>query len=281
MQTQTSAIAERFVTVYGQKLHYFAAGEANQPVIVILHGLISEASEWLQNIEVLSKQFHVIAPDLLGCGQSDKPLINYRIGTFVDYLNGFLQTLDCDRVSLIGNSLGAVIAINFALTYPNKVDKLVNVSGGFGYALPEAEDPQMLGFTPGSLKLLNPSTQAEVRELLALALYNQEVAQMEETVNYVFTVANNSSHINQRIVELLKKREDALDGKLATLTHPTLILWGKQDKLTPVNLGDRFQAELPNSRLIVFDECAHNPYVEQLDRFNTQVLRFLSEIETA
>jgi pimeloyl-ACP methyl ester carboxylesterase len=281
MQTQTSAITEHFVTIYGQKLHYFAAGEPNRPVVIILHGLISEASEWLQNIEVLSKQFHVIALDLPGCGQSDKPFINYSIGTFVDYLKGFMQTLDCDRFSLIGHSLGAVIAINFALTYPNKVDRLVNVSGGFGYALPEADDPQMLGFTPGSLKLLNPSTQAEVKKLLALALYNQEIAQAEETVNYVFAVANNSSHVNERIVELLKQGEDTLDGKLSALNHPTLVLWGRQDKLTPVTLGDRFQAELPNSQLIVIDECAHNPYAEQFERFNIEVLRFLSDITTA
>ncbi|MGL5942102.1 MAG: alpha/beta fold hydrolase [Waterburya sp.] len=276
MQTKTPTITEHFVTVYGRQLRYFAAGNTKRPTIIILHGLISEALDWLPNIQVLSQQFHVIALDLPGCGQSDKPSINYRIGTFVDYLNGFVQTLDCDRFSLIGHSLGAIIAINFALTYPNKVDKLVNVSGGFGYALPDS-DPQMLGFTPGSLKLLNPSTQADVRKLLALALYDQEIAQAEETVNYVFTVASNSSHVNERIVELLKQGENTLDGKLSALNHPTLILWGREDKLTPVNLGDRFQAELPNSQLIVFDECAHNPYVEQFEKFNTEVLHFLDK----
>jgi 2-hydroxy-6-oxonona-2,4-dienedioate hydrolase len=276
MSTQTSTIAEHFVTVYGQNLHYLAAGNISRPTIVILHGLVSETSDWLPNIKVLSQQFYVVALDLPGCGQSDKPSINYRIGTFVDYLNGFLQTLDCDRFSLIGHSLGAVIAMNFALTYPDKIDKLVNISCGFGYALPDA-DPQMLGFTPGSLKLLNPSTQAEVRKLLALALYNQEIAQAEETVNYVFAVASNSSHVNERIVELLKQGEDTLDGKLSALNHPTLILWGQQDRLTPVTLGDRFQSELPNSRLIVFDECSHNPYAEQLEKFNTEVLLFLSK----
>ncbi|MGL6341162.1 MAG: alpha/beta fold hydrolase [Waterburya sp.] len=246
MPTQTSAIAEHFVTVDGQNLHYLAAGDADRPTIVILHGLISEASDWLPNIEVLSQQFHVIALDLPGCGQSDKPSINYRIGTFVDYLNGFLQTLNRDRFSLIGHSLGAIIAINFALTYPDQVDKLVNVSGGFGYALPDA-DPQMLGFTPSSLKLLNPSTQEEVRQLLALALYDQEIAQAEETVNYVFAVASNSGYVNGRVVALLKQGENTLDGKLSALNHPTLILWGREDQLTPVSLGDRFQAELPNS----------------------------------
>ncbi|MFM2312748.1 MAG: 4,5:9,10-diseco-3-hydroxy-5,9, 17-trioxoandrosta(10),2-diene-4-oate hydrolase [Cyanobacteriota bacterium] len=276
MSTQTSAIAQRFVTVYGQNLRYLAAGDANRPTIVILHGLISEASDWLPNIKVLSQQFHVIALDLPGCGHSDKPSINYRIGTFVDYLHGFLQTLDCDCFSLIGHSLGALIAINFALTYPNQVDKLVNVSGGFGYALPDA-DPQMLGFTPGSLKLLNPSTQAQVRQLLVLALYDQEIAQAEETVDYVFTVASNSGYVNERIVELFKQGEDTLDGKLSTLNHPTLILWGRQDQLTPVSLGERFQAELPNSQLIVFEECAHNPYAEQFEKFNKKVLRFLGE----
>lgn len=273
---QTPTITKQFVTVYGQKLRYLAAGDVNRPTIVILHGLISEASDWLPNIKVLSQQFHVIALDLPGCGQSDKPSINYRIGTFVDYLHGFLQTLDRDRFSLIGHSLGAIIAINFALTYPDKIDKLVNVSGGFGYALPDV-DPQMLGFTPGSLKLLNPSTHAQVRQLLALALYDQEIAQAEETVNYVFTVASNSGYVNERVVELFKQGEDTLDGKLSALNHPTLILWGRQDKLTPVSLGDRFQAELPNSQLIVFEECAHNPHAEQLERFNTKVLRFLSE----
>lgn len=276
MQTKTPTINEHFITVYGQQLRYFAAGNVKRPTIIILHGLISEASDWLPNIQVLSQQFHVIALDLLGCGQSDKPSINYRLNTFVDYLHGFVQTFDCDRFSLIGHSLGAIIALNFALTYPNKVDKLINVSGGFGYALPDAT-PQMLGFTPGSLKLLNPVTQAQVRQLLALALYDQEIAQAEETVNYVFTVASNSSHVNERIVELFKQGEDTLDDKLSALNHPTLILWGRQDKLTPVTLGDRFQAELLNSQLIVFDECAHNPYVEQFEGFNTEVLHFLGK----
>ncbi|MGL5880774.1 MAG: alpha/beta fold hydrolase, partial [Xenococcaceae cyanobacterium] len=100
MQTKTPTITEHFVTVYGQQLRYFAAGNTNRPTIIILHGLISEALDWLPNIQVLSQQFHVIALDLPGCGQSDKPLINYRISTFVDYLHGFVQTLNRDRFSL-------------------------------------------------------------------------------------------------------------------------------------------------------------------------------------
>src|SRR5262250_1238797 len=87
---QTPAgVADKWATVFGMKIHYQEAGSG--PAVILLHGLGGDASNWAANIMPLSKSYRVLVPDQIGFGKSDKPLINYRVATLVDFLDGFMK----------------------------------------------------------------------------------------------------------------------------------------------------------------------------------------------
>src|SRR5579884_248579 len=129
MSAQTRpAVAARDVTVLGFKLHYLEAGQG--PPVVLLHGLGGDGSRWAPNIEPLARDFHVFALDQIGFGQSDKPLANYHTGMLAEFLVDFLKAANVGRASLVGNSMGASVALYTAARFPLAVDKIVLADGG-------------------------------------------------------------------------------------------------------------------------------------------------------
>lgn len=262
------------VSVYGQPIHYVEAGRGT--VVILLHGLSADLSQWNNLIEPLSQNHRVIALDQIGHGRSGKPFINYRINTMVDFLEGFYKAIKIERASLVGESLGGATAAAFALAHPQQVDRLVLVDAGYGYALPEVSDPRMLGFKPGTLYLNAPSTREEARQLLALVTYNPQTIASETAVDEIFTSTLQAGYTARRFVESFARREDVLDNRLQNLKQPTLIVWGRQDALSPLALGERFKREIPNSQLVVIDNCGHAPPNECPVEFNRAVTTFIN-----
>src|SRR5438477_9518597 len=120
----------KFATVFGARIHYHDVGSG--PVVVLLHGLGDDTTIWDPVIALLSEHHRVIVLDQVGFGRSDKPLLSYRVATFVDFLDGFLEQLKIRSATLVGNSLGGWVAAAYTLEYPQKVEKLVLVdSVGF------------------------------------------------------------------------------------------------------------------------------------------------------
>ncbi|HEV7642574.1 MAG TPA: alpha/beta fold hydrolase [Pyrinomonadaceae bacterium] len=261
---------ERTVTVFGAKIHYLEAGDAANPTVVLLHGLGGDSGNWAFNIAALAAKYHVLAPDQIGFGRSDKPLIGYRIGTYSDFLDKFLTELKIEKATLVGNSLGGWIGAFYALKYPDRVEKLVLVDAA-GFA-PRNLDQRIL-------QSLNPSTREQVRDVLKLVIYNQML------VNDAFIDAAIASRVSagdgytiQSMIESIKRGEDMLDGKLKDLKKPTLIIWGKQDGLlTLAEFGERFKREIAGSELIVYDQCGHAPMLEKAVEFNAALLKFLEK----
>ncbi|MEO0376699.1 MAG: alpha/beta hydrolase [Cyanobacteria bacterium P01_A01_bin.17] len=277
LEINDTVIFERTVTVNGHNIYYRAAGESHSKTVLLLHAIASDSSQWLQNISALAEHFRVIAPDLIGFGQSDKPQSTYTVRSLVSFLHDFTQHIGVEPVTLVGQSLGAAIALHYALAHPSKVNRIVNVSGGYGYRLPDVENVDKLGFASGSLQLLNPTSGEKARQLLSLIIHDQQVAQSNEVVDLLISSAQLSSEANQSLIESFARREDGLDNKLNSLVSPTLIIWGRDDKLTPLSLGERFQREIPNSRLMAIERCAHAPYIEQVEQFNQAVIHFLKD----
>jgi len=116
---------QQTVVVHGHKLAYYEAGKGS--VVILIHGLGADSHHWAANIAPLSEDFRVIALDQIGYGQSDKPLMRYRVENFSDYLHGFLQARKIPKASLVGNSLGGWVALDFAIRHPQMVEKLVLV----------------------------------------------------------------------------------------------------------------------------------------------------------
>src|SRR5215470_5764268 len=110
------------VLVFGQKIQYVEAGSG--PTVILLHGLGGSSQVWNFNIGPLAEKYHVVVPDQIGFGKSDKPLVNYRIRTYVDFLDQFCKQLKIEKATLVGNSMGGWIAATFAAAFPDRVDKL-------------------------------------------------------------------------------------------------------------------------------------------------------------
>src|SRR5215207_6648225 len=123
LASQTNSQVAKEIVVFGQKIHYLEAGSG--PNLILLHGLGGSSQAWQFNIGPLAKKFHVFVPDQIGFGKSDKPLVNYRIRTYVDFLDQFCKQLKIERTSLVGSSMGGWVAVLYTASFPDRVDKLV------------------------------------------------------------------------------------------------------------------------------------------------------------
>ena len=263
-----AAQPQKEAVVFGQKIKYVEAGSG--PVVVLLHGLGGNSTNWAFNTPALAEKFRVVVPDQVGFGGSDKPLVNYRIGTYVDFLDKFLSELKVERATLVGNSMGGWIAALYALRYPGKVERLVLVDSA-GFAPPKE-------FDINALAGLNPSTRDEMKRLAGMVFYNPTF-KSDAAVDVLLAqrMSAGDGYTIQRLVESIRRGDDMLDGKLGGLKQPVLLVWGREDGLTPLaREGERFKRELPSAQLIVFDQCGHVPQVEKAAEFNAAVLKFLS-----
>jgi pimeloyl-ACP methyl ester carboxylesterase len=259
--------AENSVTVFGANLHYVDAGSGS--VVVLLHGLADDVGVWESVMPALAERHRVIALDQIGFGRSDKPLLGYRAGTFVDFLEGFLNELKIDRASLVGNSLGGWIAANFALAHPERIDRLVLCDAAGYAAVPKTMDPR-------ALNALRLASREDIRYLGPLTFHNKR---FYEDVDLAFkqrVTAGDGFTINQ-LLDSMIRGEDVLDGRLGAIHKPALIVWGREDKLIPLNFAERFHKEITGSRLEVIDDCGHMPHVECADKFNHALLKFFGD----
>ena len=259
--------AETSVTVFGARLHYVDAGSGS--VVVLLHGLADDVGVWESVMPALAAKHRVIALDQIGFGRSDKPLLGYRAGTFVDFLDGFLNELKIDRASLVGNSLGGWIAADFALTHPERIDRLVLCDAAGYAAVPKTMDPR-------ALNALRLASREDIRYLGPLTFHNKR---FYEDVDLAFkqrVTAGDNYTVNQ-LLDSMIRGEDVLDGRLGAIHKPTLIVWGREDKLIPLNFAERFHKEITGSRLEVIDDCGHMPHVECADKFNHALLKFFGD----
>ena len=266
-ETTATPKIEKFITTYGAKIHYVEAG-SGAPVILI-HGLADNVAIWDPVIPALAARFRVIALDQIGFGRSDKPLLNYRVSTLVDFLDVFLTELKIERASLVGNSLGGWVAAAYALAHPERVERLV-LSDAAGYvALTKTMDSR-------ALRALRVASRDDIRYLGPLAFHDKRFYQDVDAAFKERVTAGDSYTVAQ-VLDSMIRGDDALDNKLQTLKQPTLVLWGREDKLIPLSFGEQFHREIVNSRLRIIDNCGHMPQLECPNEFSAAVLKFFSD----
>ena len=255
------------VLVFGQKIQYVEAGTG--PTVILLHGLGGSAQAWGLNIGPLAEKYHVIVPDQIGFGKSDKPLVNYRVRTYVDFLDQFCKQLKIERATLVGSSMGGWIATMYTASFPDRVDKLVLVDAA-GYRPPKDFDTR-------TLIGLNPSTREGMKILIAKVFYNKAF-QTDAAVDQAIAarLAAGDGYTINSLTESIIRGEDFLDEIVKTIKRPTLIIWGRQDGLVSLADGERFNKDIAGSKMIVIDQCGHVPNTEKPGEFNAAVLKFLA-----
>jgi pimeloyl-ACP methyl ester carboxylesterase len=258
--------ADKSVAVFGQTLHYWDVGSG--PVVVLVHGLGSRKEDWLPVVAPLSQKYRVLVPDQIGFGRSDKPLLDYRIQTYVDFLDEFLRDLKIEKASLVGESLGGWISALYVAEISGgahmvPVEKLVLVdAAGLKQDKPIPD--------------LNPSTLAAMRGMMEAVFYDTSWL-TEDALRKIFT-DKLSMHDGYTVRSLLTNpalASERLDGRLAEIRVPTLVVWGKQDNLLPITSGERYAAGISGARLVSFDKCGHVPPREKTAEFVNAATAFL------
>jgi pimeloyl-ACP methyl ester carboxylesterase len=267
-QTVAGRPEEKTVPVFGQTIHYWDVGAG--PVVVLVHGLGSrKEGDWGRVVAPLALKYRVLALDQIGFGQSDKPLMDYSIQTYVDFLNEFMHQLKIEKASLMGESLGGWISALYSLesasdTHMVPVEKLVLVdAAGLKQDKPIPD--------------LNPSTLRSERKLLEVVFYDSSWV-TDEVVkkDLADRIAASISYTVRSILSNPGLNAERLDGKLGGIHVPTLVAWGKQDALVPIESGERYAKEIPGAKLVSFDKCGHVPPVEKTTEFLSAVTEFLS-----
>jgi pimeloyl-ACP methyl ester carboxylesterase len=258
--------ADKTIAVFGQTIHYWDVGSG--PVVVLVHGLGSRKEDWLPVVEPLSKNYRLLIPDQIGFGRSDKPLLDYSIQTYVDFLNEFLSDLKVEKASFVGESLGGWICGLYAVELSGgahlvPIEKLILVdAAGLKQDKPIPD--------------LNPSSLAAMRTMMQAIFFDTSWLD-DNTLRKIFAdrMARQDTYTVHSILSNPALGAERLDGKLVNIKVPTLVLWGKQDSLLPISSGERYAAGIAGARLVSFDKCGHIPAAEQSEAFLSTVTAFL------
>jgi 2-hydroxy-6-oxonona-2,4-dienedioate hydrolase len=264
-----TAFAQKQVDIFGQKIQYVEAGSG--PNVILLHGLGGDAANWIMTIPALASKYHVWAPDQIGFGASDKPFINYRVGTLVDFLEGFCKRLGIDKATVVGNSLGGWTAMAFTIAHPERVEKLVLVDSA-GYSFAKA------GITASRSEMLalNPSTIEGTKQLLSVIFANPSaIPMLTPEAMFARHLRNGDGNTINMFIDSILRNEDILDGKLGAIKVPTLVVWGREDHLTPLASGQAFAKDIPGAQIAILDKCGHVPQMECSAPFNAALTKFL------
>src|SRR6185312_3857866 len=253
----------RFVSLNGHRVAYRDEGDPAAQPLLLVHGVASSSLAWVPLLNHLSGNYRVIAPDLLGHGQSDKPRADYSLGGFAVFLRDFLDELDVPVATVVGHSLGGGVAMQFVYQHRQYCRRLVLVnSGGLGT---DVSMPLRLLSTPGAELLLpivasRPAVFLGNGVLSLLTSRGVESPKMAERWRKYSALADPPGrHAFLRtlrsVVDLRGQTLCALD-RLPTLIGdvPTMIVAGAQDAVIPVEHARAAHACLPGSRLQIIDD---------------------------
>ena len=269
MKAAEPAIISKDATVLGFRIHYLEAGRGDR--VILLHGMGGEGARWMPTIRGLASQFRVIAPDQIGFGASDKPLTTYHRGVFAGFLVGFMKAIAVPRATLIAQSMGVGVALYVAVHHARMVARLVLVNGaGLGMDGPPPAQPDW-----HARQIANAGTLEESREYLEKIYYDRSLitdSLVEQNLvlrlRSAFTIESMQT-ANARGLGRLTEEE------LREIGIPTLLVWGINDPLSPIQIADKLHGAIKASRKVLIEKAGHFPFLEHPQQFNQTVLEFL------
>lgn len=273
----------RTVRIHGHEVSYRMAGEG--PTIVLIHGIAGSSTTWRGVMPVLAERYTVIAPDLLGHGQSAKPRGDYSLGAYASGIRDLLAVLGHERATLVGHSLGGGVAMQFAYQFPEWAERLVLVaSGGLGKEV----SPLLKAVTlPGAEYLLPLLLHRRIREAVewpggvARRVGWRPGTSLTEVWRSYTTLTDRHGqqafiHTVRSVIDMAGQRVSAHDRLYLAAAVPTLIVWGDHDRIIPVNHAYSAAEAIPGARLEILDGAGHFLPWQDADRFLAVLDDFLN-----
>jgi pimeloyl-ACP methyl ester carboxylesterase len=279
----------RHVEIHGHQVAFRIAGTGD--TVLLIHGMAGSSRTWRDVMPALAEHHQVLAPDLIGHGSSEKPPGDYSLGAFASSLRDLLDLLGIERATVVGQSLGGGVAMQFAYQFPERCDRLVLVSsGGLGREVSWMLRALAL---PGAELVLPVVAPAFVRErgnavsrwLRDHGFRQDRAAEMWAAYASLSVPENRSAFLRtlRAVVDPGGQAIDASDRLYLTEARPTLIIWGDDDAIIPVSHAYAAHDAMPASRLEIFEGVGHFPQVEAAPRFVEVLEDFLasSQLEGA
>ena len=266
--------------VNGEHVAYLDIGQG-QPVILI-HGFGGSMWQWEHQQQPLSAEFRLITPDLIGSGLSTKPEVEYRPEQMLEYFIGFMDALRIRQATLVGNSMGAGLAIGMALTYPDRVSQLVLIDGLPANVRERLTSPSI----KRALDTAAPSWLASFGNWLFGGVMIESVLKeiVHDPALLTPAVIERSNRNRQRpgvipplmtVRDTLPLWESGFATRIGEIRHPTLILWGEEDRVFPLPTGEDLQRTIKGSALVRIPNAGHIPQWERPDLANRAMIEFL------
>jgi len=277
----------RHENLHGHEVGYRLAGEGE--TILLIHGMAGSSRTWREVMPQLAERYRVLAPDLLGHGESAKPMGDYSLGAHASGLRDLLGRLDIERATIVGQSLGGGVAMQLAYQHPEVCERLVLVSsGGLG-----RDVSWMLRFLslPGAefvLPIIAPRLVRERGNQVSRWLRDHGVRAPHIAEMWLAYASLTEAENRQAFVKTLRAVVDAsgqtvsaLDRLYLTSVLPTLIIWGDEDPVIPVSHAHTAHELMPGSRLEIYEGVGHFPQVEAPEQFVDALFDFLGSTTPA
>jgi pimeloyl-ACP methyl ester carboxylesterase len=273
------------VQIHGHNVWFRREGKG--PALLLLHGIAGSSKTWSGVMPLLAPDYTVIAPDLIGHGRSDKPLGDYSLGAQASVLRDLLTMLGIERVTVVGQSFGGGVAMQFSYQYPDHCDRLVLVSsGGLGrevslilrvltlpgveYTFPVLFPSIARDWGNGLLKLLH---KAGFRNARAVEMWRAYASLVESENRRAF------SRTLRGVIDPGGQSVTAMDRLYLAAWMPTLIIWGDRDNIIPVSHAFAAHDAIPGSRLEILKGAGHFPHAEEPVRFVEILSEFMRTTE--
>jgi pimeloyl-ACP methyl ester carboxylesterase len=282
------AMEQRELIVHGKRLTYRLAGKG--PLVLLIHGMAGSATTWRHVMPALSEHFTVLAPDLLGHGESDKTKGDYSLGAMASTLRDLIVALGYKRATVVGQSYGGGIAMQFAYQYPERCERLVLVdSGGLGSEV----NPLLRMLTlPGSEAVLLVACAPPVRHVVesigraALRKKIQDAPVIPELWRSYSSLGNVEARraflrTLRAVIDPRGQAVSANDKLYLAAGIPTLIIWGAEDRIIPVEHAYAAHAAIPGSWLEIIEGVGHYPHCEDPERFVDVLTEFIESTRPA
>jgi pimeloyl-ACP methyl ester carboxylesterase len=281
-----------YLTIHGHRRAFVRAGNevGSGPALLLLHGLGSDHTTWDPVIDQLARRYTVIAPDLLGHGQSAKPRADYTLGGYANGMRDLLTVLGIDKVTLVGHSFGGGVAMQFAYQFPERTERMVLVgTGGLG---PEVTPVIRALTTPGFEYLMGPLTAPGVRQVAAFAMRAlsrtrikefrdfDEVAKIYETFSQ-YDARSAIAHVTRAVVDWRGQVVTMADRAYLTEAMPLCVIWGEDDRVIPATHASIAVELAPGARVEIIANAGHFPHKDHPERFVRIVNDFVRKTQPA
>jgi pimeloyl-ACP methyl ester carboxylesterase len=277
---------KRAVNLHGHRIVCRVGGgqpQAGRPVLVLIHGIAGSSATWNAVLPALVDRYTVVALDLLGHGESDKSGHDYSLGAYANMVRDVMIALGIDRATIVGHSYGGGVAMQFVYQHPSRCERLVlESSGGLGQEISWIFRALSVPAVEYLMPLIFPSAIRVAGNLVGdwtqrLGVRAPNLAQSWRAYAELTKAENRSAFLDtlRSVIDRSGQTVSAHDRLYLTAWVPTLIVWGKSDRIIPVEHAIAAHEAIASSELVIFERVGHFPHAEEPERFVDALTTFI------